>query len=785
MVKIRFAILWLLPALLFALPVPALADGIIVPAPPICLNCPPLPISIAQLDIRYHKVEVEIQDQIAVTRVDQVFFNPNDWQVEGTYIFPLPAGAVVTEFVLWIDGEPVQGEVLNAEQARQIYEDIVRSLQDPALLEYAGQGAVRARIFPIPPGGERRIELEYSQVLAAENGLVRYVYPLNTEKFSAQPLESVVINVSVRSAVPVRAIYSPSHPVSVNRQDEYRFSAGYEAQNVLPDSDFALYYSLGEDEAFHLLSYRDPGDSQDPDGFFLLLMAPRPAVDVPVLPKDVILVLDTSGSMDGEKFQQAMEALRYILRNLKPEDRFNVIAFSSGVEIYGRGMRPASEANEALAWSARLSAQGSTDINRALLEAAALADRERPVYLIFMTDGLPTQGVTNSQQILTNFARETPRNLRLFAFGVGYDVDTYLLDSLAQAQHGTSTYVRPGEALDEILSGFYAKISTPVLTDLQLDFGGLSVYDLYPSPLPDLFLGSQIILAGRYRDGGVTQITLRGRTGDREEVFVFDQQVFVQSSTGDAGALTSLPRLWATRKIGYLLNRVRLEGPDQETIDQIVRLSIRYGIVTPYTSYLVTEPMPLGAAGQERIAQEQFMQLQSAPEAPSFGQAAVERAADQADLAKAEGAYSTAQDNTGVVKIVGARTFILQEGVWIDTGYDPDLMQPRRVAFLSDDYFTLSRARPEIAAALALGQRVILVADGVAYEIVSNGEQVPPVVIPEAVTQMPGFVQPTDTPEPALIQFPERPSPGGLPCAGGLLPLLLLGLVGVLPRKQG
>jgi Ca-activated chloride channel family protein len=182
--------------ILLIFPTPALADGIIVPDPPLCdpHPCPPppcpgpfpcpVPSPISQLAIRYHHVDVTIKDQVVVTHVDQVFYNPNDWQVEGTYIFPIPVDAAVTSFTLWVDGQPVEGQILDAQEARRTYEDIVHNMRDPALLEYVGQGAMQARIFPIPPQGERRVELEYSQVLPADNGLVRYVYPLNTEKFS-------------------------------------------------------------------------------------------------------------------------------------------------------------------------------------------------------------------------------------------------------------------------------------------------------------------------------------------------------------------------------------------------------------------------------------------------------------------------------------------------------------------------------------------------------------------------------------------------------------------------
>jgi Ca-activated chloride channel family protein len=244
--------------------------------------------------------------------------------------------------------------------------------------------------------------LEYSQALSAENGLVRYQYPLNTEKFSAQPLESVSVRVDIRSSLPIRAVYSPTHPAAIDRQSDEHVSVGYEESNVLPDADFAVYYSLGEREAFHLLTYRDPGDAADSDGFFLLLLAPKPALEIGTLPKDLLLVLDQSGSMEGEKFQQAQAAGRYILEHLNPEDRFNIFTLSTGVRSYSASLLPASEAGEAVRWIDQQAAAGGTDINRALREAVSTADRERPTCLIFLTDGLPTEGVTDVRQILAN-----------------------------------------------------------------------------------------------------------------------------------------------------------------------------------------------------------------------------------------------------------------------------------------------------------------------------------------------------------------------------------------------
>jgi Ca-activated chloride channel family protein len=696
---------------------PVNADGIIIPEPPICDPHPcPSPFPISQLAIKYHHVTVTIEDQIVTTHVDQVFKNDNDWQVEGTYIFPIPEGASIGEFILWIDNEPVQGKILTREEARGIYEDIVRTMRDPALLEYVDRGAVQASIFPIPPGGERRIELEYSEVLAADNGLIHYRYPLNTEKFSTHPLEEVSISVRAESSVPVKAVYSPTHNISIDRENEFNFVVGYEESDVLPDKDFDLFYSISEEDfGLNLISFRDPLD-KDQDGFFILLAAPNVEVDpARRIAKDVILVLDRSGSMEGKKFLQAQEALKFVLSHLNPEDRFNIIAFSTGTDAYAQSLKPASESPDAMDWVDSLSAQGSTDINLALLEAVALADEERPGMVIFLTDGLPTEGEIDTVDILKNLEAASPRNLRLFAFGVGYDVDTFLLDSLAKGHHGATTYVTPDQAIDETISGFYAKVNDPVLTDLEIDFGDIIVYDVYPEPLPDLFAGTQLVVVGRYKSQGFETITLNGMVSGETTSYAYPEQRF----RGEGGP-DYLPRLWATRKIGALLNQVRLQGAEEELIDQIVRLSIRYGIITEYTSFLVTEPEVFGNSAQESIIEGEYENaLEAAPSVS--GMDAVERAAEESKISAAEVPVGPSEF-TDLVKIAGSNTYKYANGIWVDTRYDPENMTTQKVPFLSEDYFDLATTSEELAAAFALGERVIAVSGGMAYEVIGTDE---------------------------------------------------------------
>lgn len=711
--------LLLIGIMLLAGAAPTLAQG--VPEPQ------PRPWRDWGVIIRSHHVDVSIVDQVATTRVEQVFFNEGNAPAEGTYIFPLPVGAAVSDLVMWVDGKPIEARILDAGEARAIYDEIVRRMRDPALLEYVGAGAIQASVFPIQPRSEVKIEFEYAQLLPAENGLIHYQYPLRTDQFTRQPVERLSLSLSVTSREPIGAVYSPTHDLAILRDGDFAFRAGFETSGARPATDFSLYYGLATSEiSANLLAYRE---STDEDGTFALMITPPAEASAErVIPKDVIVVLDQSGSMEGAKWDQARDAVKFVLEHLNAQDRFNVIAFSTGTRIYARGLQPVSEAPGAKAWIGGLEALGSTDIDLALREAMGMADRERPTVVLFLTDGLPTEGVTDTPSILANVKAAAPGNVRVFTFGVGYDVDTLLLDQLYQEFRGAGTYVRPEERIDDEVSALYAKISAPVLTDLELDFGSVMVDDLFPSaPLPDLFAGTQLIVVGRFRDGGDTTITLRGTLEGQQQVYRYDVRF-----PPNAGGAVFVPRLWATRKIGALLSAIRLHGEDPELVDSIVRLSIRYGIITPYTSFLITEDDIFTQRGVEE-AQMMFEADAEMLAAPS-GQAAVDAAESAAGLSSANAPVAaptrSSKDAGGVelpaeageqaIRYAGDRTFVWRDGMWIDTLYEADAMTPVEVTFLSDEYFDLLALDPAIGEFLALGEQVLFVWAGTAYQIVTG-----------------------------------------------------------------
>ncbi|MCA9880677.1 MAG: VWA domain-containing protein, partial [Thermomicrobiales bacterium] len=432
MVRIPITFLFVLGLLISPLAsFSAQGQGVVIPEPPICeVPCTTEPLIADQVEIRSQRVEVEISDQVATTHVSQIFHNPNDWVAEGTYVFPVPPDAAISGFSMTVDGEPVEAKLLDAGEARAIYDEIVRKLRDPALLEYLGSGLIQANVFPIPAGEDREIALSYSQILPAENGLTHYRYPFNAQPFTATPLQNVSIHVAVSSNEPLRAVYSPTHDIAVDRTSDMAFAAGYEATEVIPDSDFELFWSVSPgDVGASVVSYFDPSRDQ---GYFLLLAAPGIEQSTDIVAKDVIVVLDTSGSMEGEKIEQAREALLYVLDHLNPDDRFNIVEFSTGAREYSRDLLPAANASEAIPWVERLEATGGTDINLALLNALDMVQPGRPTMLLFLTDGVATEGEQDTSRIIGNIADAAPSNVRLFSFGVGDDVDTILLDTIAQ-----------------------------------------------------------------------------------------------------------------------------------------------------------------------------------------------------------------------------------------------------------------------------------------------------------------------------------------------------------------
>jgi Ca-activated chloride channel family protein len=571
----------------------AQARGLLIPTEK---NIPPLALV-------NHRVEVNLEDQVAATKVTQTFRNHTTRQLEATFIFPVPKGASVREFAMWVDGKRVKGELLEAAKAKQIYTDIVRQTQDPGLLEYMGTDLLRMQVFPIPPKGDQKVEVAYSSIAKKDIDIVEYTYPLRTDGRAVHTLEDFTLKMTLKSQQPLANVYSPTHSISITRQGEREAVVGFEKSQAALDRDFQIFYTTsGKDVGLTALQHR-PISAED--GYFMLLISPRAELSKEqVVPRDLVFVLDTSGSMlaDG-KMEQAKKALQHCLDGLSEKDRFGLINFSTTVNRYRDQLTPVNkeQITEAKKWVGKLESTGGTAINDALQAALGWQNREdgRTFTVVFFTDGKPTIGETNPDRILANVTKKNTTNTRIFTFGVGNDVNATMLDQLSEQSRAVSSYVRPEEDIEVKVSSFFAKINRPVLANLTLAAGSnIRLVDVYPPRLPDLFHGEQLVVLGRYQGSGHTALSLQGTVGKESRDFVYELD-FAAKVDGK----NFVEDVWARRKVGYLLEQIRVNGEKKELVDEVTSLAKKYGIATPYTSWLIvpdapvasTRPMPGGA----------------------------------------------------------------------------------------------------------------------------------------------------------------------------------------------
>lgn len=688
----------------------AFSDGVLIPVRP---DAP-------AFAVKYHRVKVNIDNQVAQTDIDQVFRNESNQELEGNYLFPLPQEAVVSDFSMYAGDKEVKARLLKKEEARKIYEDIVRKRRDPGLLEYIGRNTFQARVYPIPARGEKRVTIEYSELLKIDSGICRYVYTLDTERFSSKPLEEVVITVNISSKEPIKAVYSPTHDVAISRRDDYHVQASFEAANVKPEEDFIFYYTVSEkDIGLNLLSYRE----KDDNGFYLLMASPKVELGQEELEsKNVFFVLDTSGSMEANnKIQQAKDALKFCVSSLNRKDKFNIIAFNSAVELYKSELVDVEPARvkDALNFVNKFEAKGSTNINDALLRTFPVFNRSESNIVIFLTDGLPTVGETNIEKILNSVKQSNNANVRLFVFGVGYDVNTHFLDKLAEQNRATSEYVRPNENIEAKVSSFFKKITSPVLSEIALDYGDIMTYDQFPRQLPELFKGSQLIVLGRYKESGSSELKLSGNVKGKKQNFTYPVKFLKHDTKHDF-----IPRLWAARKIGFLLDEIRLHGRTDELVDEVVALSKKYGIMTEFTSFLIDSDEEMRPEVASRMTRERLAKaskVETGAWAVSQSQNAFKLQNQSQTVKNVFYDQNGQQVQLDQVKHIAGKTFFYRNGTWIDATYSKE-QKTINVQNFSKAYFQISQALTDVNQYLALGPNVIVNLGSQAIQISDEGK---------------------------------------------------------------
>jgi Ca-activated chloride channel homolog len=710
------------------------------PVPP---PLPPVSYKIKEMD-----VQVRLVDQVAQVQVSQTFTNTGSRPMEVAFVFPLPYDGAVDRMTLLIDGREYPARLLDAKEARRMYEEIVRKNRDPALLEWAGTGLFRTSVFPVPAGASRTVSLRYSQLCRKQEGLTDFLFPLSTAKYTSEAPEKVGFHATIESQEPIKNVYSPTHAVEIKRPDDRHAVVSFTSKNEVPAGDFRLFYDVGRGSlSARVVSYRPDGGQ---DGFFLLLASPQiKAASEKRAEKTVIFVIDRSGSMSGRKIEQVKAALKNVLNNLRPGDVFNIVAYDDRVEAFRPELQRFDEQTRqaALGFVEGLYAGGSTDINAALRTALGqIQDAKRPTYIVFLTDGLPTAGETNEAKIVANATELNKLHARLFAFGVGYDVNSRLLDKLVRENFGQSEYVRPNEDIEERVGKLYARIESPVLTGVRLQFvfdqirseEGTPINRVYPKDSFDLFAGEQLVVVGRYRKSGVAKVVVQGTVGEATQKFDFPATLVEKSNDDGMGFIE---KLWAVRRVGEILDQLDLKGRNEELVRELVDLATRHGILTPYTSFMADEGVSLrDFAGNASRAGRRLMELERTSGESGVAQRAMKGAYQNAPQAPASAApmdgafglggsgrslsFGGAADREATkarqnVRNIGNRTFFQRGGRWIDSQLTKEQeANARRIKQFSDEYFELARTQGRrLSQYLVFDEPVLLTLDNQAYLI--------------------------------------------------------------------
>jgi Ca-activated chloride channel family protein len=680
-------------------------------------------------------VRVELVDRVLRYEITETFVNRGGRVGEADFMFPLPKGAAFQDLKLEINGEMVAGETMNANEARRIYEEIVRRQRDPALLEWMGYGLLRARIFPIAPGEQKKVVVRFQTVAQREGDALRVDYfrgvRTSQREASQQPEGRMSFVLTYPNDPMYGRAYSPTHSLYDDRyagdvSGEFALASNYrgstrrvEIRDARGEVTLLIPVRRSAAAAISLLS-NAPGNG---DGFALITLSP-PAMQPRAVPRDLTFVIDVSGSMSGEKMEQARAAGKQILRSLSPMDRFRLIDFSSDVRTFRDNFTSATRENIRAAenYLDELDAQGSTNISGALDEAlSSPVQSGRLPIVLFLTDGQPTVGERNASTIASSVAKQRGTR-RLFTFGVGADLNVSLIEQLALEGRGTASFVRPEESVERAVGIVASRLTSPLVTDVRIRADGVRLRKMHPSGAVDIFAGEDLVILSRYDGSGNAVVRFEGQTTNGP-VSWSTRVHFPERSRENQ----FVARLWATQRVGYLSAEKRKHGGSQEINDEIRELGERFGIPTEFSSYLVLEPgmkqRTAMGAGVNQLSSVVLRGATSAPPPATVQFEAAKTAAAQRSvttLSAADAASGTRDD--AQLRRGGSVTFVLRDSVWTDVRYKKTGTMLRVKPF-SEAYFKLMELVPELREAFSVGERVIVAGSSMAVELTSSGEE--------------------------------------------------------------
>lgn len=538
------------------------------------------------LEIKEHDVQVTINNGIAVTKVTQVFHNTEKRQVEALYTFPVPKGASVANFSMWINGKEMVGEVLEKQRAREIYNSYKQQRRDPGLLEQVDYRSFEMRIFPIAPEADQKVQIAYYQELDFDHDIATYVYPLATatrKGVDTRTTGKFAITFDVKSAVPIVELESPSHgkAFAIAKHSEAYWQANLETTGGSLANDVVVACRVERPRTgMDLITSKQNGD----EGFFCLTLTAGQDVAQKQDSMDYVFVVDASGSMaDSGKLLLSKDAVAAFLNELSDADRFEVMTFNVSPNLAFRQLEPATVANRQRAsdYLAKQEARGGTVLQPAMATAYKYAGSDRPLNVVILSDGMTEQ---TERQILLQQIKNRPGNTRVFCIGVGNDVNRPLLEQLAEDSGGLSAFISPSDNFGRQARAFRQKLMRPFATNLEIKFDGVDVRDVEPTVLPNLYFGAPVRVYGRYHGSGTADVTMRASVNGVE----LKQDAKLEFPKKDA-ANPEINRLWAWHRINRLLKEADRNGDRSAVTGEIVRLGEDFSIVTEYTSFLVLE----------------------------------------------------------------------------------------------------------------------------------------------------------------------------------------------------
>lgn len=667
-------------------------------------------------------VNASIQDQMAEVSVTQTIYNPGNTSLEVEMFFPLPNGGIVQNFMLMVNGKEMPGKLLPATEARSIYEGIVRRKKDPAIMEYAGYGLFKTSVFPIPVGEERKITVRYTQILDKLNDVINFSYPFGTQKFSGKALKQVSFYAKIKTTDELKNVFSPSDEIKIDRNSKKEAVVKFEKTYYLPSQDFKMSFSVeNTNMGTSLLSYWPKNEKS---GYFMLMSSPGlEEAKEKIINKNIVFVLDHSGSMAGKKIEQAKKALEFVLKNLNEGDRFNIVKYDDRIETFKSEMQVFSKSTlqDALTYVSDIHSDGGTNIHDAIVSGLSfLTDNEHPNYLMFITDGLPTAGTTGENEIASAAVTNNKQKARIFAFGVGDDVNARLLDRLSTSSNGLSVYVKPMEDIEVAIAKLYSSISSPVLTDVKISIDGTDITQTYPEKLPDVFKGGQLVWVGKYTKSGKVKVKMTGKFDGKEKTFEFERELFKQE---EGNAFDYVEKIWASRRVAHLINLIDLNGKNQELVNDLVEISKKYGILTPYTAFIALEDTELDTDKLRSSTSNNLNELQNTSGASATAQRDYKMKNMNNEMVKDEVVSVDMYGNekkVETVKKVANKTFYYKNKTWLDESVTDDKSTAEvTIKKFSKEYFELSNENSnEISQYLSIQGDVKFIFNNKVYNIV-------------------------------------------------------------------